>query len=131
MKVGIAMKTDLLTPDAVADEPSIVVVRTTAPKIPIYRWSGEYFGFIHKNNFFDATSNYLGWLDDDGCVWRSNGAFLGRLVDGNYILKLNSSIDPTPKPIPPLPSSPVPPFPEPNRVWRILPFDSRDALDCF
>lgn len=122
------MKVDLLIHEDVANRPSIVVVRTT---VPIFRFSGEYFGFLYNNSFFDATSNYLGWLDDAGFVWHAGGIFLGKLVDNNYILKPKASIDPAPRSIPPVPASPLPPFPESTRVQRLLPFDCRDALDCF
>ena len=107
---------------------STAVERTTSDRIPIYRWNGEYFGFIHDNNLFDATSNYVGWIEADGCVWRSNGTFLGRVVDNNYVLRCTDAADPAPKVSPAPPASPIPPFPEPNRLGRILPFGWVDAF---
>jgi hypothetical protein len=124
------MKAALLTLVEVTDL-SMAVDTPTANRIPIYRWSGEYFGFICDNNLFDATSNYLGWVENDGSVWCSNGAFLGQLVDDNYILKHTDSIDPNPK-VPQVPlTSPIPPFPMPNRLGRILPFGWQDAFEMF
>jgi len=44
-------------------------------KEPIYRWNGEYFGFIYNDRLFDKKSNYLGWIDGNE-VWRKNGTYL-------------------------------------------------------
>jgi len=103
--------------------------KTSAGKIPIFRWSGEYFGFIHSSNLFDATSNYLGWVDNGGYVWSSNGSFLGQVIDNNYILKHTGAVEPSSKVSPILPTSPTPPCPEPPRVGRALPFGWQDALE--
>ena len=54
---------------------------------PIYRWSGQYFGFIKNELFYDSYGNYLGWLDKKNEVYRSNGDFLGELVDDCYVLR--------------------------------------------
>jgi hypothetical protein len=123
------MKADLMALLELTDLSSKAERKTTADKIPIYRCSGEYFGFIYYDNLFDATSNYLGWVEKDGLVWRSNGLFLGRLVDDNYILKHTDSVAPAPK-VPPIPpASPIPPFPCPNRLGRTFPFGWLDALE--
>ena len=55
-------------------------------KTPIYRWSGEYFGFLYNDKFFDKNSTYLGWVDSSE-VYRKNGTYLGEIVDENYILR--------------------------------------------
>lgn len=41
--------------------------------IRLYTWSGRYCGFILNNYIFDRHSKYLGWLENDGRAWRSNG----------------------------------------------------------
>jgi hypothetical protein len=53
---------------------------------PIFRWNGEYFGFVHRWRLFDSRSYYLGWVDEDE-VWRRDGTYLGELVDGCYVLR--------------------------------------------
>jgi len=99
--------------------------------IPIFRWSGEYFGFIHNGYFFDADGNYLGWIEDDGSVWNQDGTYLGELTEGNYILRNTMKIEPIPKipKIPPIP--PIPPIPEIDRIGKIGKLGWKDALNIF
>lgn len=96
---------------------------------PIFRWSGEYFGFINNGHFFDSSSNYLGWVENDGSVWSRHGTLLGQVTDGNYILRNTSRIPPIPKipRIPPIP--PIPPIPSINRIGKIGRIGWNDALD--
>lgn len=61
---------------------------------PIYRWNGEYFGFIKNGRLFNAASQYLGWVTEDGRVWRKNGTFLGEVESDYYILKRTSMATP-------------------------------------
>ena len=49
--------------------------------IAVYRWNGEYFGFIRNDKLFNASSEYLGWITEDGRVWRKDGSFLGEIED--------------------------------------------------
>jgi hypothetical protein len=65
--------------------------------IPIYRRSGDYFGFIKSNRLFNANSDYLGWITEDGRVWRADGSFLGELVDNHYIMRRRSMATPARK----------------------------------
>ena len=51
---------------------------------PIFRWNGEYFGFVHRWRLFDSRSYYLGWVDE-GEVWRRDGTFLGGV--GGWLLR--------------------------------------------
>jgi hypothetical protein len=96
---------------------------------PIFRCNGEYFGFLHKWRLFDSRGYYLGWVDE-GEVWRGDGAFLGELVDGCYVLRRKGAVrsprvppDPRSPPVPPSPSAPRP-FRQPRAGWE-------DALDEF
>jgi hypothetical protein len=97
--------------------------------IPIYRWNGEYFGYIFRKYLFDAESNYVGWVEQDGCVWRANGAFLGEIVDRNYILKRIDMVEPPRRVCPIAPVRPVPPIAEMNRPEREPRFGWADALE--
>ena len=95
---------------------------------PIFKWSGEYVGFISNDYLFDAESNYLGWIEEDGRVWRDDGEFLGNLTDDNYILRSESHVTPIPRipRVPPIP--PVPPVPCVDRVGRIDRIGWEDAV---
>jgi hypothetical protein len=44
------------------------------------RWSGQYYGFIANGYYFHSISNYCGWVERDGTIWRSDGKFLGDFV---------------------------------------------------
>ena len=100
-------------------------------KTPIYRWSGEYFGFIYNGYLFDADSNYLGWVEDNGSAWNQDGTYLGELIEGNYILHNSVKIEPIPKipKIPPIP--PTPPIPKIDKIGKIGRLGWEDALDRF
>ena len=100
-------------------------------KTPIFRWNGEYFGFIHNGHFFDAGSNYLGWVEEDGSVWNEDGTYLGELAERNYILRNTMKMEPIPKipKIPPIP--PIPPIPKINKIGKIGKLGWEDALNRF
>ena len=59
---------------------------------PIFRWNGQHFGFIADECLFDSKSQYRGWVENNGTVWRSDGKFLGELVGGEYVLRQLSSV---------------------------------------
>jgi len=78
-------------------------------KIPIYRWNGQYFGFIYNKRLFDKFSRYLGWIDENE-VWDKEGTYLGEIIDENYILrstKISNRLIRAIKPTPAIPTSPV------------------------
>lgn len=54
---------------------------------PIFRWDGKYAGFVFEGHLYDRWGNYWGWVDEEGNVWRSQGALLGELVEENYVLR--------------------------------------------
>ncbi len=95
--------------------------------MPIFRLSGQYFGFIYKKYLFTATSKYVGWFEGKK-VWKSNGQLLGELVEDTYILKKTMQIPSMPKIpiIPPIP--PIPPIPRMNKMRRIPRAGWVDAL---
>lgn len=95
---------------------------------PIYRWDGRYFGFISGGRLFGTNSDYLGWVDDSGRVWRADGQFLGELVNESYILRRQSAPQPLAR-LPRLaPVPPIPPAPRINRVGRVGRVGWIDAL---
>ena len=98
-------------------------------KTPIYKWSGQYWGFIYNNRLNDANSNYKGWVDENNQVWNSNGKYLGEIVEEKYILRRISKVEPVPKipKVPPIP--PVPPVPKVNRVGKVPRVGWTDPLE--
>jgi hypothetical protein len=100
-----------------------------APAIPLFRWSGAYFGFLLSGWLFDAYGRYLGWYDERGAVWARDGTYLGEIVEASYVLRrltVSPPVRRTPKvpPVsPPLPSAPA------NRVPRVTLSGWADALD--
>lgn len=102
---------------------------------PIFRWSGEYFGFLTDGGFlFDSNSGYIGWVADGHHVWSADGSYMGERTDVNYIVRL--AFDPTTTPKgrtpPPEPTTPMrlPPTP-PKRTAREPHPGYVDALDPF
>jgi len=96
----------------------------------IFRWTGEYFGFIVNKNLLDINGTYLGWIEDDQ-VWGSDVVYLGEVVEENYILRRAVMIPRIPRipRIPPIP--PIPPIPEIDRIGRVPRVGWVDALDDF
>jgi len=73
---------------------------------PIFRWSGEYFGFLTTTGFlFEARGDYIGWVSDGVQVWAADGSYLGDVVDAHYVLRDTSQPDPSPKKPPDKPTS--------------------------
>lgn len=98
-------------------------------KKPIYKWSGQYWGFVYNGTLFDSNSNYKGWIDSDGQVWDENGKYKGEIVEENYILRRTTKAEPIPKvpKVPPVP--PVPPVPKIDRVGKVPKAGWIDTLD--
>jgi len=96
--------------------------------IPIFHWSGEYFGFIRDNNFFNKDGAYLGW-QEYGRIWKVNGELLGELIEENYILRSKADIPLCPR-VPRTPPSPlVPPTLSTDRAGKTPRVGWVDALD--
>jgi hypothetical protein len=99
-----------------------------APMTPVFKWSGEYFGFIHNENLFHANGAYFGWIED-GQAWSSDGAYLGDLVEGNYVLRRINTIPPLPKIPRNPPSQAIRPIHEMRRSGRMPKSGWVDALE--
>jgi hypothetical protein len=100
------------------------------PMTPIFKWSGEYFGFVYNENLFRADGAYLGWIED-GQVWASDGAYLGEVVEENYILRRTNMIPPLRKIARLLPIRPIRPIQEISRFGRISKAGWVDVLEGF
>jgi len=97
-------------------------------KDPLYKWSGQYVGFIHNDRLFDASSGYIGWVEEDGRCWAANGSFLGELVDENYVLRRTAMATPASKAAKARPASPATPARRANRAGRATRAGWIDAL---
>lgn len=95
---------------------------------PIFKWNGQYFGFIREENVFSADGVYLGWIEDDQ-VWSRDGEYLGEVVEEHYILKRTNMLPPLPKTprIPPM--RPIRPGQEISRPGRLLKTGWVDVLE--
>jgi len=95
---------------------------------PVFRWDGQYWGFIAGNNLFNAKGEYRGWVENDGSVWSHEGRYVGEIEDQNYILRHSLKVEPVPRVphVPPVP--PVPPVPSVNRVGRVPKASYADPL---
>lgn len=97
----------------------------------IYRWNGEYFGFLKRDRLFNAVGDYLGWVTEDGRVWRADGSFLGEICNENYILRKTNQVTPVKRVARVRPVKPVPPVRQVNRVGRVRKVGWVDALNEF
>jgi hypothetical protein len=97
----------------------------------IFRWNGEYFGFVRNGRLFDANARYLGWIDDDGSVWRADGSYLGQVVEGEYILRNSIKVQPADRAALAQPMSPMAPMAKMNRMGKMQRMSFVDALDDF
>ncbi|WP_154202575.1 4-fold beta flower protein [Vibrio harveyi] len=98
---------------------------------PIYRWNGQYFGFIKNDRLFSASSQYLGWVTEDGRVWRRNGTFLGEVENENYILRRTSMATPATRAVRATPAIPATPARRANRAGKASIAGRIDALGEF
>ncbi|HJZ59349.1 MAG TPA: hypothetical protein VKE74_30670 [Gemmataceae bacterium] len=98
----------------------------------IYRWSGEYFGFLsNAGDLFDAAGRYLGWVAANGMVRDAEGAYLGQLLEGGYVIRELNGTTPM-RLVPRAPqSSPSPPEPGAPRSPRLKRPTHIDSLDAF
>jgi hypothetical protein len=97
---------------------------------PIVKWTGKYFGFIQDAYLFDAIGHYLGWVEK-GQLWPRNGAYVGDVIDENYLLRATGMALPIPRnPRIPL-TAPIPPTPALNRTGRLYRSGWVDARNDF
>lgn len=91
---------------------------------PVFRWSGEYWGYLLGDELYDRHGRHSGWVvrPPQGApeVYALDGAFLGELVDTHHVLRpLLRPEPPHRQARPPIPHR-APPDPLPAR-------DARDA----
>ncbi len=86
---------------------------------PIFRWNGEYWGFVLGDDLYDANGHQVGMIDKSNKVWLNNGKYLGDLIDENYILRSEHISEPVPKITRVATNSVTPLIPQVNRVGRV------------
>jgi hypothetical protein len=97
----------------------------------IFRWSGQYFGFLDGGFLYDAAGNYIGWVAGDGNVFRADGSYLGELVEDEYVLRSPFATVPANRPPMSPPMTPTLPVPPTNRPPRAQRPGYADALDAY
>ncbi len=99
-------------------------------KTTIYRWNGEYFGFLYNGKLFDRHSTYMGWIEGND-VYRKNGKYLGEIVSENYILRRSTMATKATRATKATPATPATPATKANRAARAVRAGYIDALDEF
>jgi hypothetical protein len=60
----------------------------------LYKYNGEYWGFIYKGRIYNKDSKYFGWIDKKNRCWGIDGDYLGELEGDKHIIKKNIYTDP-------------------------------------
>ena len=97
----------------------------------VYRWDGEYWGFIEGEYLFDKNGNYKGFLEGVE-VHKEDGSYVGTLTEEKYIL-ISTISHHRPlaalRPWPPKPT--IPPEPPGESPRTSKPYGAEDALNRF
>jgi len=94
---------------------------------PVFRWDGQYWGFLSGGTLHDRYGRQVGWLDGAD-VFHLAGGFLGELRDGAYVLRNRLREEPVHRAPRPAAPYPTPPTPVPDRGARDPLDDWTDAL---
>lgn len=95
----------------------------------LYKYNGEYWGFIYKNCIFDKYSKYFGWVDKKNKCWNVDGDYIGNLVEDKYITQKNIYTEPIGK-IPKMPRiEPTKIAPQPNISPKMVSINYYDVLE--
>jgi hypothetical protein len=56
---------------------------------PIYRWNGQFFGYLSMNGYlFDTHGHYVAWISDGRYAWHmEDSSYIGERVGAEYILR--------------------------------------------
>ncbi len=95
--------------------------------VPLFRWEGQYWGFVADDALYDRFGRHVGWVEGVN-VYERSGRFMGELRYTHYVLRDLLRADPihrSPRAAVPYPTPPAPP---PERDARPVITDWRDAL---
>jgi hypothetical protein len=56
------------------------------PPRPVFRWAGQYWGFLAGSELYDRYGRHVGWLEGADVYLRSR-AFLGELRAEGYVVR--------------------------------------------
>lgn len=96
---------------------------------PIFRWNGQYFGFVCEKYIYSADGDYVGCIDKDNKVWAKSGNFLGQLIEENYVMKNLFDSEPIPRHHNPPKTLPEIPKPITDRHGKIPQMGWVDSLE--
>lgn len=96
----------------------------------IFSTNGNYVAFVHGNNLFDTSSNWIGFIEDGDDVYSAkDGSYMGTLSADDRLL-VNTQVRGHSRLRPPRPPRPLPPM-RPMRRLRMsrLPRGYRDYFE--
>jgi hypothetical protein len=92
-----------------------------SPPQLVFRWEGQYWGFVARGELYDRYGRHVGWLDGADVYLRS-GAYLGELRGTGYVVRDVLRAEPIHRAARPAVPYGTPPAPPTDR-------DPRDPLD--
>ena len=107
---------------------------TDAPRapVPIFRWSGAFWGFVEGDRLYDRYGRQAGWIEAvpgrSPDVFDLQGRFLGELVGRHYVLRYALRNEPVHRAPRVRTTYPAPPDPPAARDPRTPLDDWIDAL---
>ncbi len=97
----------------------------------VYKWSGEYWGFIQDEYLFSKNGMHKGFLVGIN-VYREDGTYLGALTEDLYIMRSTLGPPPPLEASRPYPAPPmIPPEPLMQTTRTTLPQGLIDALEYY
>jgi hypothetical protein len=95
----------------------------------LYKYNGEYWGFIFKGRIYNKDGKYFGWVDKNNKCWNVDGDYLGQLEEDKYIVQKKIYTEPVSK-IPKIPKvEPAKISNKPNIKAKILTTNYYDVLE--
>jgi hypothetical protein len=93
----------------------------------VFRWAGQYWGFLGDGVLYDRYGRQVGWREGAD-VFRLDGRFLGEVVDAHYVMRDRLREQPIHRAPRPGMRWPAPPLAAPDRAARDSLDDWADAL---
>jgi hypothetical protein len=95
----------------------------------LYKYNGQYWGFILKGRIYNKYGKYFGWIDKKNKCWNEDGDYIGELVEDKYIIQKNIYTEPISR-IPKIPrAEPVKIADQPNIKPKVLTTNYYDVLE--
>ncbi len=94
---------------------------------PLFRWDGQYWGFVVDDGLYDRHGRHVGWLEGND-VYDRSGRFMGELMNRYYVLRNLLRPEPIQRASRPAVPHPTTPSPPPDRQARPILEGWKDAL---